>query len=85
VRELRRGEYSSSRMGFWALPFSSALAVSRRKAEDSARSGRGGECFRLDVVKVSWCADPPTDGEVRLRPAMPPVLDAVLFDTALEI
>jgi hypothetical protein len=66
-------------MGLLTLPFDvPGFAVRRRSAEDRVRSGGGMSRFRLGVLTgssmVSW-----TDGEVRLRSSIPPVLEGVEF------
>jgi hypothetical protein len=80
---LRRGEYSSSTIGLLALPLDvPAFAVRRRSAEESVRSGGGMSRFRLGVITGSCSMVLWTDGEVRLRSSIPPVLEGVEFRIA---
>lgn len=72
-------------MGFSMVPFDAlGLAAKHRSAEERARSVTGGSArFRL-VAFLGSVANSTMGGEVKLISSMPPVLEGVAVEAALE-
>jgi hypothetical protein len=69
-------------MGLCAVPLLVVgFATSCRRAEDSVRSGTGGDRFRLGVLVIFSLSDSwrDEDGDVKMISSMPPVLEDVVF------
>lgn len=80
---LRRGEYSSNRMGSFWLPLGgSGLGNRRRNGDERTRSGTDGSGMHLGVHGATCCSDPPTDGEVRLIFSIPPESEGEVLKAA---